>query len=71
MNESLLQFFCIIFLCCESTKTIFIHVDDERVKGSDKDIDSHVIFVSIDEMRLLDVLGDHEAFCSFRYLLII
>jgi len=71
MNESFLQIFCVIFYSGKSAKSILIHVNSQRVIASDKDVNSHVIFIAVDQMRVGDVFRNYEAFLFFRKLLFI
>jgi len=71
MNESFLQIFCVIFYSCKSAKSILIHVNSQRVIACDKDVNSHVIFIAVDQMRAGNIFRNYEAFLFFRKLLFI
>ena len=61
MTALLIQFFDIIgvFSGAEAHKTILINVDLEWVDTSDKDEDSEVILVAIDEVRVINVIANN------------
>jgi hypothetical protein len=72
MNKSFFQHFGIIgiFLCCESNQTLIKQENFQRFKAGYHNIDSEIILVAVDQMRIRNILADNIIFfvidLSFR-----
>ena len=49
-----------IFFCCKSDQTLLVDVYTQGVEAGHTNVDSQVVLVPVDEMRVLDVFGDDE-----------
>ena len=61
MDESLLKHLWVVcvFLSCKSHQTLFEQKDLQRIEASHHDINSEVIFISVNQVRVLHILGNN------------
>ena len=52
----------VILFSCESYQTIAVHVNFEWVETGDEHVDSQIIFKSIDQVRIRNVLACQHSF---------
>ena len=62
MNESILHRHRIEtkFLCTQTGKTLLIHESLQRMEISNKNIDSHIKLITIQQQRIVDVFLNHN-----------
>ncbi len=51
-------YFGIVLMSCKSGQSLVEHINSQRIVTGDKNVNSQIVLESIDEMRVMNVLGD-------------
>lgn len=58
VNKFILFSLCFVLSRCKTSQTILIDVNFKRIKAGNKNVNSKIILKIVDQVRVIDVLGN-------------